>query len=268
MRTVANLQKIPIRDEKNFKKSIDFHPAFSYQQQPVSRRYRPLEIESMKSKVTLGAALVVALTTFGTPTTSALTESQVKAIQTAFNNVPRPELPARAAALVAKADEKEQQKTAVEAVKAIVAKFPSSAPALIGAIAKAAPEVASAAAATAVELAPHEALAIARAAASAAPTRAGQIAASVAKVRPKAAVNIAVTIINAVPAAGPEIVDSVAVAVPESKARLPRVTGAAAVHGGRHGEVSTLPGLIVGDTPASGPVAVYASPGLDPDRLD
>ena len=111
-------------------------------------------------------------------------EVSSKAIVKSLSGVRAPELPAKAASLVSKADAKDQEATTIAVVKAAIAANPASASAVVGAIAQAAPKMASIAAATALSLQPKQAAAIAKAAAGAAPTEAEKIVAAMSKEAP------------------------------------------------------------------------------------
>jgi len=127
-----------------------------------------------------GVALtVVALSAF---TLNA--EVSSKAITKSLSGVRAPELPAKAASLVVKANATDQEATVIAVVKAAIAANPASAAAVVGAIAKAAPKMASIAAATAVSLEPKQAAAIAKAASGNAPTEAEKIVAAMSKQAP------------------------------------------------------------------------------------
>ena len=127
-----------------------------------------------------GVALtVVALSAF---TLNA--EVSSKAITKTLSGVRAPELPAKAASLVVKANATDQEATVIAVVKAAIAANPASAAAVVGAIAKAAPKMASIAAATAVSLEPKQAAAIAKAASGNAPTEADKIVAAMSKQAP------------------------------------------------------------------------------------
>ena len=94
------------------------------------------------------------------------------------------ELPAKSAALVAKADAKNRAESTVNVVKAAVGLNPAAAAAIVGTIAQSAPEMASVAAGAAVALVPDQAVAIAHAAAAAAPSEAGKIVEAVCRLVP------------------------------------------------------------------------------------
>jgi hypothetical protein len=143
-----------------------------------------------RNKLTTMAALCVALATFTVTSASALTSIQVQEIKHAVLAVPVPEMPAKAAELVAKAEHKDRQAVAVTAVRAVVQKHRSAAPLVISAVSKAAPDLAPAIAVAASELDNNQAGQIARAAALSAPTQAAEVIAAVSKAVPSQATSV------------------------------------------------------------------------------
>jgi hypothetical protein len=89
---------------------------------------------------------------------------QKKRLDQELLRVPVPELPARAAEIVRSTPAAERSQAAVIAVENIVARYPSSAPAVVAAISKASPESAPAAASAARKLSPEDVDAIQQAA--------------------------------------------------------------------------------------------------------
>jgi hypothetical protein len=147
-----------------------------------------------RNKLTTMAALCVALATFTVISASALTSIQVQEIKQAVLAVPVPEMPAKAAELVSKADKKDRQAVAVTAVRAAVLKHRAAAPLVISAISEAAPELAPAVAVAASEVVNDQAPQIARAAAISAPTQAPEVIAAVSKAVPSQATLVAETV--------------------------------------------------------------------------
>ena len=150
-----------------------------------------------RNKLTTTAAFCVAIATFTVTSASALTSIQLQEIKQAVLSVPVPEIPAKAAELVTKADKKDKQAVAVTAVRAAVLKHRAAAPLVISAISKAAPEIASAVAVAASELVNDQAPLIARAAAVSAPSKASEVIAAVSQAVPSQGASVEATV-NAV----------------------------------------------------------------------
>ena len=127
------------------------------------------------------------------------------------------ELPAKSAALVAKADAKNRAESTVNVVKAAVGLNPAAAPAIVGTIAQSAPEMASVAAGAAVALVPDQAVAIAHAAAAAAPSEAGKIVEAVCRLVPNQFKAVAEAVAAVAPGTGKAILAGVSKAIPELK---------------------------------------------------
>jgi len=144
-----------------------------------------------KNKLTTMAALSVALATFTVTTANALTSIQVQEIKQAVLGVPVPEMPAKAAELVNKAEKKDRQAVAVTAVRAIAQKHRAATPLVISAVSKAAPELAPAIAVAASEVVNDQAPRIAEAAALSAPTHASEVVAAVSQAVPSQATTVA-----------------------------------------------------------------------------
>jgi hypothetical protein len=144
-----------------------------------------------RNKLTTMAAFCVALATFSVTTAHALTSIQVQEIKTAILGVPVPEMPAKAAELVTRAEKKDRQAVAVTAVRTVAQKHQSAAPLVVSAVSKVAPELASAVAVAASEVSTTQASAFARAAAVSAPTQASEVVAAVSQAVPSQAASIA-----------------------------------------------------------------------------
>ena len=143
-------------------------------------------------KLTTWAAMLVAVAALAT-TSHALTASQVQEIKNTVLSVPVPEMPAKAAELVTKAEKKDRQAVAITAIRAIVMKHRAAAPVVVAAVSKAAPELAPVVALEASKLAPDQKTYIVRSASIAAPTQArqvAQVASSATQVTPSGNVNI------------------------------------------------------------------------------
>lgn len=132
-------------------------------------------------KLLFGLVLALVLTTVN-PVSAKETVDIKKVLQT----VRAPELPAKAADLVLKASQNEQEAVTISVVKAAIALRPASAPAVVGAIARVAPHRASIAASTAIALAPKQAAAINKASLSAAAQKEASLRAEVQKDGPAA----------------------------------------------------------------------------------
>jgi hypothetical protein len=107
----------------------------------VNRESQSLENMKMKKLVTT-AALLVAIATAAAPSALALTVAEAKAAKKAVTSVPAPEMPAKAAELVVKADKADRKHMAVTVVQAAISKNRSVAPAVVSAVIKAAPDTA------------------------------------------------------------------------------------------------------------------------------
>ncbi len=147
-----------------------------------------------RNKLTTMAALCVAIATFTVTSASALTSIQVQEIKQAVLGVPVPEMPAKAAELVTKAEKKDRQAVAVTAVRAVLQKHRSVAPLVISAVTKADPELAATVAVAASETVNDQAPQIARAAAISAPAKASEVVAAVSHAVPSQASAVAETV--------------------------------------------------------------------------
>ena len=134
-----------------------------------------------------------------------------------LSKVASAELPGKAAALVAKADARNQKQTTVDVVKTAIGLNPAAAPLVVGSIAQASPEMAAIASATAAYLVTNQVLLIAKAAAAAAPAKAGEIVEALCHVLPANYQEIANAVAEVVPGAGKDILAGIAMAIPELK---------------------------------------------------
>ena len=148
----------------------------------------------MKIKKLMMTACCVAAAMLSVTPIQALTSIQIQEIKKSVLSVPVPEMPAKAAEIVLKAEKKDRQAVAITAVRAVVSKHRAAAPIVISAVTRVAPEVAPAVAVAAVEIAADQAPAIARAAAVSAPAQAPEIAAAVTKAAPAEAASIAASV--------------------------------------------------------------------------
>jgi hypothetical protein len=139
-------------------------------------------------------ACCVAAATLAAPSVQALTSVHIQEIKKTVLGVPVPEMPAKAAELVANAQKKDRQAVAVTAVRAVVGKHRAAAPMVISAVSRVAPEVAPAIAVAASEVAVDQAPAIARAAAVSAPAQAVKISEAVAAAVPAQAATVVATV--------------------------------------------------------------------------
>ena len=134
-----------------------------------------------------------------------------------LSKVASAELPGKAAALVAKADAKNQKQTTVDVVKTAIGLNPAAAPLIVGSIAQITPEMAAIASATAAYLVTNQVLLIAKAAVAAAPAKAGEIVEALCHVWPANYQEIANAVAEVVPGAGKNILAGIAMAIPELK---------------------------------------------------
>lgn len=134
-----------------------------------------------------------------------------------LQEVPLPELTTRGSQIVANASDEERAEATVAVVKAVLAKSPSSAPALVGSIARTTPKMAAVAASTASTLKPAQARAITAAAVQSAPKQTKSIVHDTAKSLPTQYNHIAVAAAIVNPAASSDILSAVSTAVPAVK---------------------------------------------------
>lgn len=142
----------------------------------------------------LMTACCVAVATLSVVSIQALTSIQVQEIKKLLLGVPVPEMPAKAAELVAGAAKKDRPAVAVTAVRTVVQKHRAAAPMVISAISRVAPELAPAVAVAASELLNDQAPTIARAAAVAAPAQASEISAAVSAAVPSQSQIVSLTL--------------------------------------------------------------------------
>ncbi len=139
-------------------------------------------------------ALIATLVTLAVASANALTDAQVASVKKAFNNVPVPEIAAKAAKLVAQAPASDKQEIAVLIIKTVAASNPAVLVSVVSSISAVAPEIAPAVSASAASLASDYVEAITIAAVKAAPRYAQQIGTSVSTSAPQAAAKVAETV--------------------------------------------------------------------------
>jgi hypothetical protein len=139
-----------------------------------------------------------------------------------FAGVRAPELPARAASVVAGATASERSSVAATVVRAGVEVNAASAPMLVGAIARHTPSVAAVSASTAAALQPKQLAQISRAAVGAAPADAGEIVAALCKAQPAAFYTVGIAAGDVAPKQFDAILDGVSTASPAHKALIAR----------------------------------------------
>lgn len=150
--------------------------------------------------------------------------SSVSALKKELSAVAVPEMPAKAAQLVAQAKADALEATAEAVVTAAVNVRPAATVAVVSAIARENPAAAAVAAARAATLRPKDAAWIARAAAGAAPAQAGKIVFALCKALPGQYAVIATAVAQVVPDAAKEILQQVVAAVPALKPFVDRVS--------------------------------------------
>ena len=155
---------------------------------------------------------------------SARVDPQLEAAQKALRAVPAPEIPNKAASLVAQAKPDQRQTVAVSVMQAAVGLAPGTAAEITAAIARQAPSTAPAVAAAAAELQPKLAPLIARAAAASAPAYAGEIVSAICKKLPAQYSDVAVQVAAAVPDAPRSILDGLLRALPTLRPFVERAT--------------------------------------------
>lgn len=121
------------------------------------------------------AALLVAMATVAAPSALALTTAEVKAAKKAVVSVPLPEMAAKAADMVAKADKKDRTRMAVAVVEAVIFKNRTLASHVVSAVIKVSPESATEVTKAAARLDAAQIAAIVRAATTAAPEQSSAI---------------------------------------------------------------------------------------------
>jgi len=168
-------------------------------------------IRSQVCGLTLGIALVFAAGQ------RAQADKAFVGIKKTLSSVPAPEIPDRAASLVAQSKAEAREATAQSVVEAALELSPATAPELVGSIARKTPSVAPTVAAAAAAKQPEMAALIAKAASIAAPAYAGQVVASICKQQPAACGKVAIEVVRAVPQAGPAIITALLDAIPNLK---------------------------------------------------
>jgi hypothetical protein len=230
----------------------------------------------MKRNTLLLAGLLAALSS-GISSVKALPDSHLSAVKRAVQHVAAPEVAAKAASLVSKAETKERSDVAIAAIRVIVSQRPSLAPSVVGSISKAYPELSATVAAEAASLSKEQVEQIVRAASAAAPRNATAIAVAVAKVVPASAAKSAVTAASVVPSADSSIEEMVVAAVPAARQEvqksmtLARTTRSSAQAGGGSGNIATFRGTIRGTLPPGTPTAIVEAQVVtsgDSDRED
>ena len=189
-----------------------------------------------------------------------------QAVKDAFAKAPGAEVPYIASKLVLKAKKADKLETAMEVLRAAVAKKPATCVAVVSFISSLVPEAAPELAAEAVKLTPQFAKGIAHAAAKAAPAKAGEITVALVKISKKTKHQ---SIYNTVVAAVPTLLTSINQAVlaggaNDSKGTITTVNApiAALKADGSVDQSSTA------TFPTEAPDAVTAAPGVDPKRYN
>jgi hypothetical protein len=149
-----------------------------------------------------------------------------------FSSVSPLELPAKAAAIVGKAGDKEREAVTVAVVKSAFEVNATTSAAVVSSIARTSPEMAPAAAGTAAALQPKMAAAIARAAASAAPAQPEGIVFTVCKSVPAQYRSVALSVERSVPSAAREILRGLSSAVPALRPYLDQARSSILAAGG------------------------------------
>ena len=215
----------------------------------------------MKTKTRLVFAVA-----FAAAMSSASAEVDKQAVKDAFAKAPGAEVPYIASKLVLKAKKADKAETAMEVLRAAVAKKPATCVAVVSFISSLVPESAPELAAEAVKLAPQYAKGIARAAAKAAPAKAGEITVALVKVSKKTKHQ---SIYNTIVATVPTLLTSINQAVlaggaNDSKGTITTVNApiAALNADGTENPDATA------EFPADPPTAVTAAPGVDARRYN
>ena len=197
---------------------------------------------------------------------SASAEVDKQSVKDAFAKAPGAEIPYIASKLVLKAKKADKAETAMEVLRAAVAKKPATCVAVVSFISSLVPEAAPELAAEAVKLAPQYAMGIAHVAAKAAPAKAGEITVALVKVSKKTKHQ---SIYNTVVAAVPTLLTSInqmvlAGGANDSKGTITTVNApiAALKADGSVDQSSTA------TFPTEAPDAVTAAPGVDPKRYN
>ena len=213
----------------------------------------------IKTRLVLAAA-------FAGVIASASAEVDKQSVKDAFAKAPGAEIPYIASKLVLKAKKADKAETAMEVLRAAVAKKPATCVAVVSFISSLVPEAAPELAAEAVKLAPQYAMGIAHVAAKAAPAKAGEITVALVKVSKKTKHQ---SIYNTVVAAVPTLLTSInqmvlAGGANDSKGTITTVNApiAALKADGSVDQSSTA------TFPTEAPDAVTAAPGVDPKRYN
>ncbi len=148
--------------------------------------------------------------------------SNFDALKRDFAAVRAPELPARAAVVVAGASASERTVVAATVVRAGLEVNAASAPMLVGAIARHTPSVAAVSASTAASIQPKQVAQITRAAVGAAPVDAGEIVAALCKAQPAAFYTVGISAGDVAPKQYEAILNGVSAASPAHKALIAR----------------------------------------------
>ena len=216
-----------------------------------------------KTRLVVAAAFAVA---FGGALATASASVDKQAVKEAFAKAPGAEVPYIASKLVLKAKKSDKVETAMEVLRAAVAKKPATCVAVVSFISSLVPEAAPELAAEAVKLAPQYAKGIARAAAKAAPAKAGEITVALVKVSKKTKHQ---SIYNTVVAAVPTLLTSINQAVlaggaNDSKGTITTVNAPIAALK----TDGTVDANATATFPTEAPEAVDANLGVDPRRYN
>ncbi|MGN6552933.1 MAG: hypothetical protein ACTHLW_04345, partial [Verrucomicrobiota bacterium] len=144
-----------------------------------------------------------------------------------LNGVAAPELPVKAASLVAEAKAGEQQSVTMLVVRAVSETNPTALAAVVGAISHSTPAMAPLATASAAFLFPKQAVLFVRAAVGTAPDHAGQIVLATIQKLPAQYALIAAAAAEVHPPAGSEILSAVVTAVPSLKPYIEKTSASA-----------------------------------------
>jgi hypothetical protein len=177
----------------------------------------------------------------------------------ALRDVPAPEMPAKAAQMIAQVDDANRDAAAATIMTAAINVRPASAPAVVGAIARQVPAAAAPAAVKAASLQPKKLADIVTAAVSAAPGQTAQVVGALCTALPAKYATIATAAAAAAPAARQEILAAVTGAVPTLK---PFVERALTDYAGRNPSIAALmqwTGSLVAETARQG--------GTTPEKL-
>ena len=181
------------------------------------------------------------------------------ALKATLAKVATAELPAEAAAMVARAPVADRGALAVDVTKCAVKLRPTVAAAIVGAVAGKSPETAPAVAAAAAGVQPSQARLITQAAVAAVPAKSGEIVAAVCKAVPSAYREVALGAAAGNPSASREILAGVASALPKYSNVIDRALAGTT-------EAVSVPGVLAqlssSNPEAAIPVVASATPGL------